>query len=324
MLRRIAALILAALFLLSAVCYAAVRITIKSEAVITGPQITLGQIAVIEGDETSRITALQQIPLGSAPLPGASALLTRDVLTARLSASQTDFGGLEWNPIPETVRISTGGQLISGQALSDIALAKLRQKLPSRPDEEITVSLLKPIPDLMVPLGDLHYGIVGQSVRFGVPLTAYLTVSTDAVLYTRIPIKYELKRFSSVLVTNTTITARQTLAADLFRLDRLDVSRLSAGYLTNFDQTAGLVAKRSLPAGTVVYPHHLEKPVLIKRGSPVTITVVYGGVEAVAPGVAQKDGHDGQLIPVRNTLTGRLVTARVVAKDRVEVILIKR
>lgn len=324
MFRRIAALILAALFLLSAVCHAAVRVSVKSEALITGPQITLGDIAVIEGDNASRMAALRQIPLGSAPLPGASAVLTRDVLTARLSASRTDFSGIEWGPVPEAIRINTGGQPVSGQALADTALGLLQSKLPSHPQEDISITLLKLPADLMVPLGSLSYGIEGHSLRFGIPLTLYLTVSADTVLYTRIPIKYELKRFSPVLITSTAITSRQTLAPDLFRLDRLDVSRLPAGYLTSLDQADGLVAARSMPAGTVVYPHHVEKPVLIKRGSSVVITAAYGGVEAVAPGIAQKDGREGQMIPVRNTLTGRVVTAQVVTHDRVEVILTMR
>jgi flagella basal body P-ring formation protein FlgA len=60
---------------------------------------------------------------------------------------------------------------------------------------------------------------------------------------------------------------------------------------------------------------------LIKRGTAVIITAAYGGVEATASGIAQNDGRDGQFITVRNTATGRLITARVVDKGRVEVAL---
>lgn len=281
----------------------------------------LGDIALIEGDDASRIAALQQISLGSAPLPGATTLLSRDILTSRLAASLTDFSGVEWGSVPETISIATGGQVISGQVLTDTALAKLKAKLSVRPQEEVSITLLQEIPDLVAPLGVLDYEIAGQSVRFGVPQTAYLTVSTDAVLFSRIPVKYEIKRFSSVVTATAAIAARETLSSDTVRLSWLEVSRLPTGYLTSLDQAVGLVVKRSLPAGSVIYSVHLDKPVLIKRGTAVVITATYGGIEAAAPGIAQNDGRDGQLISVRNTATGRLVTARVIDKGRVAVSL---
>ncbi|KYZ76352.1 hypothetical protein AXX12_07915 [Anaerosporomusa subterranea] len=321
MLKRVAALILAALFLLSTICYSAVRVSIKNEALITGPQITLGDIALIEGDDVSQIAALQKITLGSAPLPGATTLLSREILTSRLAASQIGFSGVEWGSVPEMISIAAGGQVLSGQTLADTALAKLKAKLPVRPQEELSISLLKEIPDLVAPLGVLNYEIAGQSVRFGVPQTAYLIVSADGVLFSRMPIKYEIKRFTSVVTATTAIAARETLSPDTVRLSWMEVSRLPAGYLTSLDQTNGLVVKRSLSAGSVIYSAHLDKPVLIKRGTAVIISATYGGVEAAAPGIAQNDGRNGQLISVRNTATGRLVTARVVDKGRVEVSL---
>lgn len=320
MLRRVAALILAALFLLSAVCYSAIRISVNNEATITGPHITLGDIAVIEGDEPSRIAALQQINLGSAPLPGSAILLSRDNLTTRLSASQINFSGIEWGTVPETIQIVTGGQLVSGRALADTALAQLKTKIPTRPKEEVSITLLQEIPDMMLPLGVISYEIAGQSARYGVPQTAYLVVATNAVQFSRIPVKFELKRFASVVTTTTAVAARETLTPDMVRLSWQEVSRLPAGYLTSLDQTIGLVVKRSLPASSVIYTAHLDKPVLIKRGSAVLITASYGGVEAAASGISQNDGCEGQLISVR-TAAGRLITARVVDKGRVAVSL---
>ena len=173
----------------------------------------------------------------------------------------------------------------------------------------------------MAPLGILNYEIAGQSVRFGVPQTAYLIVSADGVLFSRMPIKYEIKRFTSVVTATTAIAARETLSPDTVRLSWMEVSRLPAGYLTSLDQTIGLVVKRSLSAGSVISSVHLDKPVLIKRGTTVIISATYGGVEAAAPGIAQNDGRDGQFISVRNTATGRLVTARVIDKGRVAVSL---
>lgn len=321
MFKRVAALLLTALWLLPAAADAAVRIAVTAEAMLTGAQITLGDIAVIEGDEPARIAALREIPLGSAPPPGDRVSLSRHLLTSRLAASQTDFSGVDWTPLPEAVSIVRGGQVLSGQNLADIALARLRAKLPARPDAEITVSLLQAIPDLVVPLGVLDYRLAGQNFRFGTPQTAYLLVSADAILCRRVPVRFEAKQFATVVTTTAAIAARETVTPDRVRLSRLEVSRLPAGYLTSPEQAVGLVLKRSLAAGAVIYPSHLNQPILIKRGSAVTIAAAADGVEVTVPGIAQSDGRAGQFISVRNTITGRRLTARVIDKGRVEVAL---
>ncbi|MDU4960909.1 MAG: flagellar basal body P-ring formation chaperone FlgA [Sporomusaceae bacterium] len=320
MLKRVTALLLAVLLLLTAPAFASVRIAVQAEADVSGTQLTLGDIAVFEGD-ADRIDALRRIRLGSAPPPGARMLLSRDNLIARLDASQADFSGIEWKALPAAVSITGVGQGLDGQTLAAVALNKLKASLPARPGEEIRVSLLQEISDQIVPPGRLDYQLAGQSLRFGVPQTAYLLVSVDSVLARRVPVKFELKRFTGVLTAAAAIEARETVTADMLQLAQFEVSRLPAGYLTDPGQAVGQVVRRSLPAGAIIYSSHLDQPLLIKRGSLVTIAASAGGVEANAPGIAQKDGRAGQFIPVRNTISGRLLTARVVDKGRVEVAL---
>lgn len=317
--KKIAALLLAALFLLSTVCYSATRISIANEAFVTGLHITLGDIAEISGDDAAGIAVLKQIRLGSAPNPGTKTILSREILTARLAASQTDFSGVEWGPVPNSITITSGGQVISGQTLAETALTMIKSRLPKGTQAEFSVALLQEIPDMVAPLGIISYDLAGQTTRLGVVQTVNLLVSADGVQVSKIPVKCEVRRFASVLTTAENIVVRETIAPDSIRLSWLDTSRLSAGYLQDPAQAVGLVISRSLPAGSVLYSSYLEKPVLIKRGMPVIICASVGGIEATASGVAQTDGREGQIISIRNAATGRVVTARVLDKGRVEV-----
>lgn len=317
--KKVAALVLATLFLLSTVCYAATKVSITNEAFVTGQYITLGDIAEITGEDIVRIEALKQLRLGSAPAPGAKTILSREILTARLSASQTDFTGIEWGPVPEYITVTSGGQLVSGKSLAETAVATIKKGIPKEPQVEFTVALLQEIPDMVAPMGVIDYRLSGQTNRFGVVQTGYLLLNADGIQVDRIPIKYEIRRFASVLITNENIPARTIVTPDSVRLSRIDTSRLPAGYLQHPNQAVGLVVSRSLPTGSVLYSSYLEKPIIIKRGAAVLIRVNVGGIEATAPGIAQKDGREGQIISVRNSATGRVITARVMGKGWVEV-----
>lgn len=320
MIKRIAALVLAALFLLPTICYSALRVTIRNDAFVTGKIITLGDIAEITGDDQARIEMLKQIYLGTAPLPGSKTAISRDNLTARLTGSQVDFSGVEWDTPPEFIAITAGGQVISGQTLLQAAKAKLAARFPASGQLEFSIAILQEIPDMIAPLGEIDYSLSGQMMRLGVVQTAYLTIAVDGVQYSRIPVKCEIKRFEPVLTAAATISARQKLTADSVRLMRLDTSRLPDDYLRNPAQAVDLMVNRSLAAGSVILASYLDKPVLIKRGTPVKIVAAIGGVEATAAGLAQRDGREGQFISVRNTATGRLLTARVIRAGLVEVL----
>ena len=312
-------LVVGTLLLFSVVCQAGIRISVLSEVLVIGPQITLGDIAQIEGDDVARIAVLKKIPLGGAPAPGAKTVLNRDQLTTRLVASQTDLSGIAWEPVPEAVAIATGGQVIDGKLLTETASAKLKNSLPTRQNEEIILSLLQDVPDLVAPLGVITYGLAPQSIRFGTPQTIYLQVLADGVLFQKVPIKYEIKRFAAVVTVTEPIAARTILTPESVRLSWMEISRLPAGYLTDASKVVGLVVLRSLPAGSVLFSPHIDRAVLIKRGAAVIILASSDNVVATAPGIALSDGREGNQISVRNTVTKRIVTARVLSKETVEV-----
>ena len=316
--KRVAALLLM-LLMFCAAGYAQTRVSIHSEVIITGPQITLGDVALIEGDDNQQLAVLRQIYLGSAPLPGSTIVLSRDILTTRLVASQVDFSQVKWEAVPPAIAITTGGQAISGQALANIARENLKARFPMRPQERIEVTLLQDIPDMIVPLGKISYEYAGQDIRFGVPQTVYLSILTNGILFTRVPVKCELKRFAAVVTAVEHIPARQVVTPDSVRLAETDVSRLPGGYITEIDKVVGLAVTRPVPKGAPLFSTQMEKPLLVKRGSTVLIVVKYGSVEAAAFGTAMTDGREDQYISVRNTATGKPVTARVVDKGRVEV-----
>lgn len=92
------------------------------------------------------------------------------------------------------------------------------------------------------------------------------------------------------------------------------------GALDNPDNIIGLIARRPLSAGSALFSNDLEKPILVKRGSLVTMDYKKGALTLRHQGQAQGKGSLGDIITIRNPHTDRLIKAVITAPNRVEVI----
>jgi flagella basal body P-ring formation protein FlgA len=83
----------------------------------------------------------------------------------------------------------------------------------------------------------------------------------------------------------------------------------------------GLVAKRKLPAETVIQLHMLgaaQSPVVIKRNQNVVIRVEKPGFIITALGKAMEDGKVGEYIKIRNIDSQRIIVAKISSDMTVE------
>lgn len=286
-------------------------IAVHDKASVKGPYITLGEIAAITGEETGRIEQLADLRLGYAPAPGSSTVLTRELLGTRLAATGVDFSDVVWQT-SQSITIMTESQVVSGQRLADAATQAVYGKL-SGITGELTVTPASVPSDVLVPLGTVQVvAEIPAGVRFTGFTTAYITIFVDGQRYNSIPVRLTVKLYQQVVVAARAISGREVLTADSIRLERFDTGRLAAGYITDSNQALGLQSRRLITQGTVITGQLLEKPVLIARGSTVTVVARMGDIEVTVSGQALQDGVKDQLIRVQNTNSRRIITAKVV------------
>jgi flagella basal body P-ring formation protein FlgA len=87
--------------------------------------------------------------------------------------------------------------------------------------------------------------------------------------------------------------------------------------LTTVEAAAGLVARRAIPAFSVLTAAMLEPPNDVERGQTVMVEVQSGGAVVKAEAKAESAGHRGETIPVRNITSGMLFRAEIEGKGRV-------
>lgn len=122
---------------------------------------------------------------------------------------------------------------------------------------------------------------------------------------------------AQVAVTSAPVTANTPLQAGDMALARRDVTMVPDS-ISSLPGAIGLSSRRSLRAGEVLRQGQLAAPMLIKRGSAVSIVARKEPVEVSMAGEALDPGALGEVIRVRNATSGTVIRARVVDAGVVE------
>lgn len=137
----------------------AVKATIRipDEVTVGVARFRLGDIAIVEGDETLCQT-LRQIELGASPLAGQSRLFTRQQLITRLRQHRIDLSATQLE-MPHTVRITRGAQSLDTTQLEQFAREQLRAVLGEAASEW---TLENPPAPTSIPSGAVSFRLEGE------------------------------------------------------------------------------------------------------------------------------------------------------------------
>lgn len=123
------------------------------------------------------------------------------------------------------------------------------------------------------------------------------------------------------------LVARQPLArgtvireTDLELVER-NLSSLPYGYYVDHQPLAGMLAKRTIAAATVITPQMVQAPKLIRRGERVTVIAESGALSIRTVGKALNDAKSGDVVQVEAEGSKRVVDGIAVSQGVVKVTL---
>lgn len=93
--------------------------------------------------------------------------------------------------------------------------------------------------------------------------------------------------------------------------------RASGGVATAMNQLAGKQARRFLRAGEPVLADDVRAPILVTKGSTVTMTFTAPGITLTAIGKAMSEGGMGETVTVLNPVSYRQISATVIGPGAV-------
>ncbi len=299
--------------------FGGVTVTLPGEAQITGTEITVGQVALVTGDDAAEVERVQRASLGYAPAPG----YTRVLLAPRIAERLSRELGLE---LGSELSVEGADRCVVTPLSHRVTVQQLRAKAASALQE-----LLQGVDAHFEPSGSLA-DIEVPEAREAVELRCNprrpralsgawsipVEVLLDGELYRTVWTSWQVELWERRQVLRIAIQAGQPLLPEHFVTRRMRVGSGAERHAVDPGSLGEAVTLRDLPAGSIVSDRDVRRLLVMKRGDVVGLEIRRGAVMVRAQAIVQQDGRVGDRIRVTCERTGKEVTATVVSRGLVE------
>jgi len=164
-----------------------------------------------------------------------------------------------------------------------------------------------------IPLETFSTGTMNNTSRMTVgvrctglnPWTLYVPITISALV--------------DVVFSSRALTRGALLDAEDLEIQQVPLNKLPIGYLSDLSQVTNLELIRPLNVGAPVTLSAVRPRMIVQQGQEVIIKAQLAGLQVRITGKALKNGQSGDLIPVRNLRSGRIVEATIINKGTVSV-----
>jgi flagella basal body P-ring formation protein FlgA len=132
-------------------------------------------------------------------------------------------------------------------------------------------------------------------------------------------VKAEVRVYDQVVVAARPLGRQETLSAKDLRLERREITSRTAQFFTRLDDVVGKQSTRSIPSDEVITANAIDRPTLLKRGSPIALIFDSGSLRVETQGFAEEGGKMGDLIQVKNSTSGKMLRGVVLDERNVKV-----
>lgn len=292
-------------------------VRVKGSATVRGKEILLKDIAEITASNRSLAEALEALPVGQAPPPGLTRTLDPDLIVIKLRQYKIDPTGIQIESRGVVV-VEGAHRVIRSDEIFQAAKSEILRGREGEL-EQITVRHDTLPPDLVVPPGEIELRARPRSSACPEPcrivglgsIPVVVEAWVDGRLYRTVSLALRLSLVREVVVASYPVPRHGLVKATDVRLERRDIGMLTQEPLADLALAVGRRTTRMLAIGDVVVSDAVELPPLIQKGEVVTVVVESPGLLVTAKGIAQEGGAVGQLVRVKNTVSGREVFGKV-------------
>jgi flagellar basal body P-ring formation protein FlgA len=187
------------------------------------------------------------------------------------------------------------------------------------PAENLDVRVL-PFPNVALPAGPTVFRILkpAKGVTPGI-VNFLLAADVFGRERARLWVKAEVRVFDNVLVSSAPLARHEWIDGQDVRLVRRDISSLTSRPFKSIDQVTGQQAAHAIEVNEILTQKSLERPTLMRRGSPVTLIYETRMLRVESPGLAVEGGKIGDMIQVKNPNSGKLLRGVVIDERTVRV-----
>jgi flagella basal body P-ring formation protein FlgA len=318
--------LLAALSVLATSCAcsaqaATLEVVLRSHVTVSGPAVSLGDVAQLRSDDLGLIRMFDALALGHSPRTGGASTVSRDTLMRWVRArAGTADARISWGGAAE-VTIARAGASLAGAAVEESARLALGGWLKQRSTRFSMDAVVAPR-DLDLPAGKQELRV--RPLPVGSAVTArqrvWVDVFVDGAFSRAVPVDFAVAAYGPSWITPAGVARGASVSAGSFEAREINLAQIPAGAVPlQLAAETTVRARRTLAAGGAVTGHDVELLPAVARGEPVVLVSRDRGIELELQAEALQDGHVGQVVRVRARGLVQAVLAQVVAPGRVRI-----
>jgi len=283
-------------------------VVLRESVSVDGKTVRIGDLFLNVGEKAN-------VAIAYAPEPG-----SRAVFDARWLLKVARAYKLDWRPMGrhDNVVVQRNATLITREEIADqVAMALAEQGV----DPDMTVEFSNRTLRMYVPRN--------KAASIGVEDAEYepRTKRFSAVIHApagdlsakRVRVSGRLYKTMEIPVPARRVLAGEVISREDIKWIRVRASRLHTDIIVDEVDLVGKSPRRGLKAGYPVRSSTVRRPVLVPKGSLVTMILRAPKMLLTAQGKALQDGADGDVIRITNLQSNKIVEAEVIAAGQVAV-----
>jgi flagella basal body P-ring formation protein FlgA len=313
------ALIVAALLMPASVAAAGKSATkasaVQGEPVMLRESITVNSKVVRLGDLFVGVGDKADITVAYAPEPGKRAIFDANWLFRAARAYK-----LNWRPLSlqDQVVVERESLMVTREEIEDHIRAALVER---GADPAMQVELTNRMMRIYLPgtatstIGVEDVAYESRTGRFAAVIAA--PVGEPAAM--RVRVSGRVHKITQVPVPARRLAINDVITERDVKFVAIRDDRVPRDAVTNADELIGMAAKRGLRPGVPVQSTAVQQPILVPKGSLVTIVLQIAKMTLTAQGKALDNGSDGETIRVANSQSKKVIEAEVAGPGKVVV-----
>ena len=297
-------------------CAEGVVIRLPEKASVVGPEMTLGEIAEIIGNERTAEDRLRRLTLGRAAPAGHLVRLTLASIKIALRREGYSLEGFAFGGA-DAVEVLTSSQTLDPTDLLPQVKTFVAGQTNESPDN-VEVKMEGQGKKILLPAGTMSAQFRPSfSGRYEGPVFLTAELKVDGRQVRVLPLRVEVEITRPAVTASRRIGKDEKFTAENVTLARTPGSKLIRGSFGRLDAVLGHTAALPILAGTVIRVEDLYDPPVIQHGQIVQGVVEEGNIELSVQVRAIEDAKVGDSIRVENTESHKLLRGKVLDEKTV-------
>lgn len=173
---------------------------------------------------------------------------------------------------------------------------------------------------LRLPLGEITYSAsIPAGIRFAKGTQVNLDVLLDGKKYSTVRCSMRVRVYDNMVTATKQLRQEQVITASDVRLEEREDVGANWKYFTDVNQVIGMVPTKGIGQGQILNNHIIQHPICITHGTKVMINANVNGIRVSTEGIAMENGRKDRFISVKNVASGKVIRAKVIDENNVEV-----